>query len=334
LPDKAVKLQVPFIQLPLAFDAQRLATEIAALDNSLWKPHPQGFEGNSMLPLVAVEGDPNNEGFAGPMRPTPALERCAYLSQVFSSLQATVGRSRLMRLSGHAEVTRHVDQGYYWAERVRVHIPVLTQPTVVFECGNTRVNMAPGECWIFDTWRQHRVINDAEQSRIHLVIDTVGGEGFWDLVAQGRPAGMGGATKWRAELVSPVGEPFRFPCESQNVPSVMSPWEMKAHFGLLLSDALAHPELPRVHELVVRFTRRWQELWFQHGGTPADNAPYRQALAVFIDAVQAPSRGLMLRNQVSWFGAMNMMVAKYAAGPDKTSASVRLDERQVADDYA
>lgn len=329
-----MKLQVPFIQLPLAFDARRLANEIAGLDEALWKPHPQGFEGNSMLPLVAVDGDPDNEGFAGPMRPTPALQRCVYLTQVFASLQATIGRSRLMRLSGHAEVTRHVDQGYYWAERVRVHVPVVTQPTVVFECGDARVNMGAGECWIFDTWRQHRVLNDAEQSRIHLVVDTVGGAGFWDLVSRGRPTGAVGATGWRPEPVAPVGEAIPFPCESRNVPAVMSPWEMKAHFGLLLSEALSHPNLPRVHELVVRFTRQWQALWFQLGDAPADHAPYREALDAFIESVRAPSHGLMLRNHVSWFGAMSMMVAKYAAGVAPIPATVSSEAHPSADDNA
>ena len=116
------------------------------------------------------------------MAPTPELLRCPYLSQVFASLGVTVGRSRLMRLSGHAEVTRHADQGYYWTERVRVHVPVVTQPTVRFECGDAAINMAAGECWIFDTWRQHRVLNDAVESRVHLVVDTVGGGAFWDLV--------------------------------------------------------------------------------------------------------------------------------------------------------
>lgn len=315
-----MKLQVPFIQLPLAFDAAELASEVEALDEALWKPHPQGFAGNSMLPLVAVNGDADNESFAGPMRPTPALQRCAYLSHVFASLDATVGRSRLMRLSGHAEVTRHVDQGYYWAERVRVHVPVVTQPTVVFECGDVRVNMAAGECWIFDTWRQHRVLNDAVQSRIHLVIDTVGGEGFWDLVSRGRVPGGPAAAGWAPDPVPPGGSATSFACESQNVPELMSPWEMKAHFGLLLSDALPHPNLARVHELVVRFTRRWQALWFQHGSVPADRTAHRLALGAFIASVRGPSQGLMLRNHVSWFGAMSMLIGKYAAGDEATSA--------------
>ena len=31
-----------------------------------------------------------------------------------------------MRLAGQAEVARHADQGYYRAERVRVHVPIVT----------------------------------------------------------------------------------------------------------------------------------------------------------------------------------------------------------------
>ena len=75
-----LKLQVPFIQLPLLFDAPVLAQEIEALGESVWKPHPQGFPGNSMLPLLAVDGDPDNEAFSGAMRPTPHLQRSATCS--------------------------------------------------------------------------------------------------------------------------------------------------------------------------------------------------------------------------------------------------------------
>ena len=45
-----MKLQVPFVQLPLLFDAGALAAEVDALPESAWLPHPQGFAGNSMLP--------------------------------------------------------------------------------------------------------------------------------------------------------------------------------------------------------------------------------------------------------------------------------------------
>ena len=325
-----MKLQVPFLQLPLSFDAARLAAEIEALGEGPWRPHPQGFAGNSMLPLVAADGDPANEAFAGAMRPTPALQRCPYLTQVFASLGATVGRSRLMRLSGHAEVTRHADQGYYWAERVRVHVPIVTQPTVRFECGDAAINMAAGECWIFDTWRQHRVINDAVESRIHLVVDTVGGGGFWELVARGRPHSARAAGGWAPTPLAPRDGVAAFPCETVNIPAVMSPWELNAHFGLLFADALPHPGLMATRQIAMRFARTWQGLWFEHGDRPAGRAAYRAALQAFIDEVRSPSQGIVLNNEIRWFNAMMTIVAKFAVGGDGAAATPA-QQRAVGD---
>ena len=128
-----MKLPVPFIQLPLLFDAASLAAEVDALEAGLWQPHPSGLPGNTALPLVAAEGDPSRgDALFGPMRPTPALERCEYLRQVLGSLNAVLGRVRLMRLAPGAEVSPHVDTNHYWNERVRVHVPVVTHPSVQF----------------------------------------------------------------------------------------------------------------------------------------------------------------------------------------------------------
>lgn len=306
-----MKLHAPFIQLPLLFDADALAAEVAAFDESMWRPHPQGFAGNSMLPLVSVDGDPDNEGFAGAMRPTPALLQSPNLSRVFAELGATIGRSRLMRLSGHAEVTRHADQHYYWAERVRVHVPILTQPTVRFECGGAAVNMAPGECWIFDTWRQHRVINDAVEQRVHLVVDTVGGGRFWELVGKGRGHADGRAG-WSPEPVAPACDVASFACEVRNIPLVMSPWELNSLFSLLFSHALPRPELRAVHELTARFAREWQGLWFEFGDDAAGHAAYFRALDSYVQRVTPLSRGLMLNNELSWHGAMMAMIGHFA----------------------
>lgn len=204
-----MKLQVPFIQLPIRFDAARMATEIAGIAENNWLPHPLRFAGNSALPLVAVNGDARNDDFAGPMRPTPHLLRCPYLQQVLDSLGAVWGRVRLMRLSGQAEVEPHVDINYYWHERARVHVPILTQPSVRFLCGNSEVNMAAGECWIFDTWRMHRVINAADDQRIHLVADTIGSERFWQIVNAGRVPGLNSPPGWRRRCSNRKAISFR-----------------------------------------------------------------------------------------------------------------------------
>ena len=308
-----MKLQVPFIQLPLRFDAEVLAREVLAIDESQWLPHPQGFPGNSMLPLVAVEGDPANESFDGPMRPTPHLRACPYLQQVIASLGATVGRSRLMRLSGQAEVKRHIDQGYYWAERVRVHVPIVTQPTVRFECGDATINMAAGECWIFDTWRLHSVINDAVQSRIHLVVDTVGGGRFWDMVAAGRAHGAPYSGHWQPRHVSPQpGGHADFPLESVNVPAVMSPWELSTHLGFLFGEASPHPQLPQVQMLAAQLHRGWRGLWSQYGANAEGQPHYHAMINEFAARAMPLAKPIVLRNTGSFALSLANLVVQSA----------------------
>lgn len=310
-----MKLQVPFIQLPLRFDAAALAAEIDALGESVWKPHPQGFAGNSMLPLLASDGDPDNEAFSGAMRPTPALQQCRYLRQVIASFGATIGRTRLMRLAGQAEVNRHADQGYYWVERVRVHVPLVTQPTVRFECDGHTIHMAAGDCWIFDTWRQHGVVNDAERARIHLVCDTVGGGAFWDQVAQGRPHDTP-ANGWQPRLLPPgTDAPDTFACETFNIPVVMTPWELAQHLSFLFGECQPHPQLAQLQLHAARLLRQWKGLWAQHGDGPDGHAAFRAAFDAFVQAARPLAQGVTLRNEMPWMQVMMVMLSRTAVAP-------------------
>ena len=302
-----MKLQVPFIQLPLQFDAQALAAEVAALGEAAWRPHPQGYPGNSALTLVTTGGDVDSDAVTGAMLPTPYLLQCPYLMQVMASLGAVWGRSRLMRLSGHAEVTPHVDVNYYWRERVRVHVPIVTQPTVRFRCGDADIHMAAGECWIFDTWRMHHVINDAEQARIHLVADTVGGEGFWQLVGRGRAPQIP-KPGWQAQAVPPRDGQPALAFEAVNVPTVMSPWELREHLGFLVDEAQPGPALGPIQQIAGRFTRNWQAVWARYGEDRRGWPEYRRLLDGFVQEVTPHASTVMLRNENPMMRALNGIV--------------------------
>jgi Aspartyl/Asparaginyl beta-hydroxylase len=307
-----LKLDKPFIQLPLLFDTNQLAKEIEALGESSWKPHPQGFAGNSMLPLLAVNGDPDIEAFAGVMQPTPSLLRCTYLKQLLASLGATIGRTRLMQLAGQAEVTRHADQGYYWRDRVRVHVPIVTQPTVRFECDEQIINMAAGECWIFDTWRNHSVQNDSVLSRVHLVCDTVGGDAFWDIVSQGR-AHDAPKEHWNPKRIAfDPSSQTDFPCEAVNVPLVMSPWELEQHLFFLLEECQAHPQLALIRQHARRFVQQWKGLWAQYGDLPEGRAQFRIAMDAFVTHARPLAQGLTLHNDMPWLQVLVVMIARVA----------------------
>jgi len=320
-----MKLQVPFVQLPLAFDADRLAAEISALGEDAWKPHPQGYPGNDALSLISVDGDPASDAIAGPMRPTPLLLRCPYLMQTLDAIGAVWGRSRLMRLSGHAEVTPHADVNYYWRERMRVHVPILTQPTVRFMCGDDEINMAAGECWIFDTWRLHRVINDATRARVHLVADTVGGERFWQHASRGRVRGQV-TPGWQPMRIEP--DPAAKPelrYETVNVPTVMSPWEIREHVNFLMGEALPHPELPFLQQVATRFGSLWQALWSEYGDSRAGWREYRAVLDAFADDVQRYGADITFRNGNKLPFTMAAMVFRVALADrdEDTGAEIR-----------
>ena len=293
-----MKLQARFVQLPLEFDAERLADEVGKLGEGAWLPHPQRFAGNDFLPLISARGELANESFEHEMRPTPLLLQCPYLIDVLASLGVTLGRTRLMRLSGHAEVTPHVDVHYYWRDRMRVHVPIVTQPTVRFHCGDAEIHMAAGECWLFDTWSMHRVINDAERARIHLVVDTVGGEGFWNLAARGRAPDQPNAG-WLARRVEPMGaKPAELDYENFNLPLVMTPWEAREHITFLLGELAPNgPALPATVQATTRFLHVWRALWSAHGEHQVGWPRYRRALDVFVRDLQgARAETLKLRN--------------------------------------
>lgn len=303
-----MKLPVPFLQLPLRFDADALATEVQALGRECWRPHPNGLPGNEALTLITTGGRSDSDEVAGPMRPTPYLARCPYLMQVLACIGATWGRTRLMKLSGQAEVTPHVDLHYYWRERMRVHVPILTQPTVRFACGEAEINMVAGDCWIFDTWRTHRVVNDAERPRIHLVADTVGGDDLWDHIAGAKPADVSDP-RWQARHVTPAPDaPVALDYESVNLPVVMTPWEMREHVSFLLGEADQTLQLQRVRQLLLSFARRWHALWSCYGEDPAGRPRYRRLLEDAHAEVCVEAVAIELRNGTPLVLALNNLV--------------------------
>jgi hypothetical protein len=323
-----MKLQYPFMQLPLSFDAATLAAEVGAIDESEWRPHPQGYPGNDALTLVTIGGDADSDAIAGEMRATRHLERCPYLQQVLHSVGATWGRTRLMRLSGQAEVTPHVDVNYYWRERVRVHVPIVTQPTVRFTCGDAQINMRAGECWLFDTWRMHNVVNDHSLPRIHLVADTVGGSGFWQLVARARPHTRQDG-EWQPTFVAPDSNARpSLDFESENVPDVMTPWEMRAHVAFALSEAVPHRNAPPIQQRLLTLVRDWHGLWSAYGERREGWPRYRALLdAAWRDLLALGAGEIALTNSVALMHALDRWVFQVALADRRSDADPEVRQR-------
>lgn len=261
-----MKLPSEFIRLPLSFEVERLAAEVRALPAESWLAHPLGYPGNSAVPLISVNGE-NNDFFAGPMAETRWLRQCPYLRQVLASFGVVFGRSRLMGLRGGAEVPSHCDINYHWFNRVRIHVPVVTFPEVMFHCGGRSLHMAAGEAWIFDNWRAHRVVNPTRHLRVHLVADTVGSSAFWRLVADAIGTD---APSPRAVPFEPGAMP-ELRLERVNTPDVMHPSEVQILTEDLIADLQspgAHNPGPQVAAFVTAvrdFCNDWKSLWVEYG---------------------------------------------------------------------
>jgi hypothetical protein len=261
-----MRLPQQFYRLPMRFDADRLRTEVAAMPPQAWAPHPNGDPGNSAVRLISVEGGENEE-VNGVMRMTPYLERSPYLRQVLAGFGVVWSRSRLLRLAPGAVVPVHADVHYHWFYRVRLHVPILTQPEVSFTCGGATVHMAAGEAWVFDNWRLHQVNNPTDSERIHLVGDTSGSAAFWELVAQGAKPG--------APIQQRDYDPARTasPLMERSLPRpVMPPAEMDLLILDLRSELVPEVDTPQqrtrlshYHALLLAFGRDWRQLYSLHG---------------------------------------------------------------------
>lgn len=308
-----MRLNQPLVQLPISFCAETLAAEVKALPQSAWTPHPSGFPGNDAVRLV-TPGGRDTDAIFGAMAPTEHLGQCPYVIDVMAELGAVWGRSRLMGLGAGGEVPAHIDVNYYWRTHTRVHIPVITNPNVEFTCGGQTTHMAAGECWVVDTFRSHTVANRGTDRRVHLVIDTVGGERLWDLIR----AGEAGA-KPDGTIIKPCNtgaDALEF--ELANAPKIMSPWEIKCHVADLLADARPHPHLEKVASCLDRFITGWSAAWARFETSEAGHPVYSCLLdSVRRDLVEIGADDLVLTNGRSLYFVLDVIIFIGATGRDE-----------------
>ena len=304
-----MRLTQPLLQLPIRFDAEALAAEVRTLPASAWDPHPTGFVGNEAVRLVTPHGE-LSDAIEGPMAPTEHLRRCPYIMAVMAELGGVWGRSRLMALAPGAEVPAHVDAHYYWRTHLRIHIPAITNPGVVFTCGDAKVHMAAGECWVFDSFRWHDVQNGGGERRIHLVLDTVGGDRISELVEaaqSGVPAPPAAAGRAPADALV---------YERVNSPEVMSPWEIRCHLAFLAEEAMPDPLLETVLRRLDRFVDAWAAAWARFGTEKQGLPAYRSLIAdAKRELLALGGARLLLKNELQLLFVLDQLVFQMAMAP-------------------
>ena len=294
-----MRLNHSFLKLPLTFDVERLSTEVAALPASAWLPHPNKFPGNDSVPLVAPGGQAVDD-FVGQMAPTDHLRACPYIMGVMSRIGAVWGRSRLMGLGPGAQVPLHVDMHYHWRAHLRIHIPIITNPGVRFTVGEDSVHMAGGECWLFDSFQPHAVQNSGGEKRVHLVLDTVGGEQLWDLIDAAERGVQGAPLETSLHALR---------LEHIDPDKIMSPWEILSNIAFLKEHTVPSPKSIALFGHLDRFVAGWEALWGEYGASQDQIPAYRELLAGLGRRLAGHGfDSVMLRNRMQTVDAVNRWI--------------------------
>jgi hypothetical protein len=171
------------IRLPLAFDPDRLARDLASLAAVGWINHfvKQNYEGNwSVIPLrgkagathpvMMIYADPTETAFED----TPVLKGCPYFRTVLDAFKCPLHTVRLMRLTPGSTIKEHRDLDLsVEAGTARFHIPVTTNASVEFYLNRSRVVMDAGSLWYLRLSDPHSAVNEGDADRVHMVIDVV-----------------------------------------------------------------------------------------------------------------------------------------------------------------
>lgn len=318
-----MRLPRPFFQLPVLFETARLQSEVAAVPPEAWVPHPDNVPGNSAVRLISAGGG-ETDGYNGQMLPTTWLAAMPYLRQVLATFGVVWSRSRLMRLAPGARVPEHADIHHHWHCRVRLHIPILTRPKVLFHCDGQTVHMAAGEAWIFDNWRRHHVENDASEARVHLVADTTGTAAFWQFACGQAPP----REQWRTIGWDRDADPQLLTENDQRSP-IMPAAEVQLLVDDLRAELATSAETPEAKMRAARFSQMleafvldWRQLCALHGIGGRERAEFQRLAAALRSRARPLADGLVMRtNGVSALLVLEKRVVQHLV-PEGVSPEV------------
>ena len=180
------------LRLPIAFDPEPLARDLAGLGGDSWIAHfvSQNYEGDwSVLPLRSTAGarHPIQTIYSDPaatqFEDTPLLSRCPNIGAALSRLSCDLRSVRLMRLTPGSVIKEHRDHDLSFEDgNVRIHLPITTNDGVEFELNRVRVILEPGSAWYLRLSDPHRVANKGASDRVHLVIDAAANDWLRDML--------------------------------------------------------------------------------------------------------------------------------------------------------
>ena len=169
--------------LPFKFSEAKLLEDLKSCEAFEFPQHfnKDDFSGDwKCISLRSIDGDPSNViafSSKGEFKDTLLLKECPYFEEIATSLKCDKESIRLLNLTAGSKIHEHTDHDLGYENGVfRLHIPIATSKDVLFYIDNQLVIMEVGDCWYGNFNAPHRVENNGESDRIHLVIDCIRNE--------------------------------------------------------------------------------------------------------------------------------------------------------------
>lgn len=166
-------------KLPLSFDPELLARDLALIGPSEWVPHFNTgyYEGDWSGVALRSVGGAERQLYPAPsaaFEETAVLSRCPNIEKALAAFNCPLESVRLLKLGAGSIIREHTDLNLSLEDGVlRVHVPIATNEKVDFYVNNEKLMMNPGEAWYINFNLPHRVDNRGDTDRVHLVLDCV-----------------------------------------------------------------------------------------------------------------------------------------------------------------
>jgi hypothetical protein len=169
----AARLSKAYSHRRLLEDVQRLKTfdfqaQLSNLHDGSWKGLSLYSSGGHMHQVHGGRRSTYDEYL-----PTVALDHAPYIKTILDEFDGGFVSVRVLTLEPGGRIEEHVDE--YRALRAgvaRLHVPIVTAPTVKMIIGGVLQNWQPGELWYGNFAYPHHVRNEGDVTKVSLVIDT------------------------------------------------------------------------------------------------------------------------------------------------------------------
>jgi len=180
---------VRYAKLSLPFNAKLTQSELLTLKEE-WQPHFNVFYYEGLwtgFPLRTADGKldtiiPDLMGH-GEYQDTSYMPYFPSVIKMLSGVNCPIMSVRFLNLKAGAVIKQHRDNELAFEKgEARLHFPVITNPNVEFYIENERIIMHEGESWYINANLPHKVSNNGDTDRVHLVVDCKVNEWLKDII--------------------------------------------------------------------------------------------------------------------------------------------------------